>query len=959
MGESILTTLSMENHHHHPPQPSTLLSMDPAGPPEVAVSAHNDCDHELSIIQQRRVTVLSGAPDINLPLLVDQSPPQQPWDHDPMDVLEVGLGPQIYDHDAVLHLPKAGGCVGGAAGARKCAKRGDSIWGAWFFFNFYFKPALVEKSKSKIIRDANGVSGFDKSDLRLDVFLVQHDMENMYMWVFKERPENALGKMQLRSYMNGHSRQGEPQFPFSVDKGFMRSHRMQRKQYRGLSNPQCVHGIEVVRSPNLSVVAEADRKKWMELTGRDLSFSIPLEAYDFESWRNLPSTDFELERPPPPLKSTSHPNSRKLLNGSGLNLSTQPSNHAGGDCMDLSPVYNKRRKDFFSHGANEDVCMSGNPYSDRPQDTEVHPAEPSWVNEFTGVMRHACGPVTAAKTIYEDEEGYLIMVSLPFSDQQRVKVSWKNTLTHGIVKISCVSTARMPYVKRHDRTFRLTDPSPEHCPPGEFVREIPLATRIPEDAKLEAYYDESGTVLEIMVPKHSAGPEEHEVRVCMRPPHLGANELMPDRIRVLLGTSVRNKRRQTWSVEVGLGGGKLNPAGGQIGAFWRDPSNGEGDCQWRAAYHHEAASDSFATPVFQFFSEICLWMLSAYHAFAETLSSLQPNLRILVTGGAGFIGSHLVDKLMENEKNEVIVVDNYFTGSKDNLKKWVGHPRFELIRHDVTEKLLVEVDQIYHLACPASPIFYKYNPVKFDCLSIHMSYILNFEVITSAFDIYQTIKTNVIGTLNMLGLAKRVGARILLTSTSEVYGDPLEHPQKEEYWGNVNPIGVRSCYDEGKRVAETLMFDYHRQHGIVTFSVIDYLDFNHKFANSFCSVANRGEPLTVQSPGTQTRSFCYVSDMVDGLIRLMEGEHTGPINIGNPGEFTMMELAEAVKELIDPAVPVKIVENTPDDPRQRKPDITKAKELLGWEPKITLREGLPLMEDDFRQRLGVPKRHID
>ncbi|KAL5707084.1 UDP-glucuronate decarboxylase [Ranunculus cassubicifolius] len=233
------------------------------------------------------------------------------------------------------------------------------------------------------------------------------------------------------------------------------------------------------------------------------------------------------------------------------------------------------------------------------------------------------------------------------------------------------------------------------------------------------------------------------------------------------------------------------------------------------------------------------------------------------TGGAGFIGSHLVDKLMENEKNEVIVADNYFTGSKDNLKKWIGHPRFELIRHDVTEPLLVEVDRIYHLACPASPIFYKYNAVK-------------------------TIKTNVIGTLNMLGLAKRVGARILLTSTSEVYGDPLVHPQTEEYWGNVNPIGVRSCYDEGKRVAETLMFDYHRQHGI--------------------------------------------------------------------GEFTMMELAETVKELIDPEVKVQVVENTPDDLRQRKPDITKAKELLGWEPKVSLREGLPLMEEDFRQRLEVPKK---
>ncbi|KAL5130213.1 UDP-glucuronic acid decarboxylase 5 [Glycine soja] len=313
----------------------------------------------------------------------------------------------------------------------------------------------------------------------------------------------------------------------------------------------------------------------------------------------------------------------------------------------------------------------------------------------------------------------------------------------------------------------------------------------------------------------------------------------------------------------------------------------------------------------------------------------QSNMRILVTGGAGFIGSHLVDKLMENEKNEVIVADNFFTGSKDNLKKWIGHPRFELIRHDVTEQLLIEVDQIYHLACPASPIFYKYNPVK-------------------------TIKTNVIGTLNMLGLAKRVGARILLTSTSEVYGDPLEHPQPESYWGNVNPIGVRSCYDEGKRVAETLMFDYHRQHGIEiriarifnTYGPRMNID-DGRVVSNFIAQAIRGEPLTVQVPGTQTRSFCYVSDMVDGLIRLMEGENTGPINIGNPGEFTMIELAENVKELINPKVEINMVENTPDDPRQRKPDITKAKELLGWEPKVKLRDGLPLMEEDFRQRLGV------
>ncbi|KAG5607713.1 hypothetical protein H5410_029205 [Solanum commersonii] len=345
----------------------------------------------------------------------------------------------------------------------------------------------------------------------------------------------------------------------------------------------------------------------------------------------------------------------------------------------------------------------------------------------------------------------------------------------------------------------------------------------------------------------------------------------------------------------------------------------------------------------------------------------QANMRILVTGGAGFIGSHLVDKLMENEKNEVIVADNYFTGSKDNLKKWIGHPRFELIRHDVTEPLLIEVDQIYHLACPASPIFYKYNPVK-------------------------TIKTNVIGTLNMLGLAKRTGARsessslctyylvlgnvdplshhlflgqnrILLTSTSEVYGDPLVHPQDETYWGNVNPIGVRSCYDEGKRVAETLMFDYHRQHGIEiriarifnTYGPRMNID-DGRVVSNFIAQAIRDEPLTVQLPGTQTRSFCYVSDMVNGLMRLMDGENTGPINIGNPGEFTMLELAENVKELINPEVKIITVENTPDDPRQRKPDITKAKELLGWEPKVKLRDGLPLMEEDFRDRLGISRK---
>ncbi|KAK9290746.1 hypothetical protein L1049_008922 [Liquidambar formosana] len=500
MGDSLLTALTMENHH-----PSTLLSMDSSA------SSHDELDLEMN-----RQIILSRPPDINLPLSAERSPPPQPWNSDPCDILDVGLGSQIYETETFLSIPKVG---------RKCAKRVDSIWGAWFFFSFYFKPVLNEKSKAKIVRDSNGVSGFDKTDLKLEVFMVQHDMENMYMWVFKERPENALGKMQLRSYMNGHSRGGERPFPFSVDKGFVRSHRMQRKHYRGLSNPQCVHGIQVVSSPNLMGLDEEERKRWIELTGRDLNFSIPPEASDFSSWRNLPNTDFELERPPPPLKNNSNSQSKKLLNGSGLNLSTQASIHSNGDGMELSPVSSKRRKDFFPHGNDDDCYLAVNPPSDRVSDMEIQPNERQWLNEFSGVMRNVYGPVTAAKTIYEDEEGYLIIISLPFVDLQRVKVSWRNTLTHGIIKVSCVSTSRMPFIKRRERTFKLTDPSSEHCPPGEFIREIPLSTRIPEDANIEAYYDGPGSVLEIMVPKLRVGPEEHEVRVCLRP-HLGANELM-------------------------------------------------------------------------------------------------------------------------------------------------------------------------------------------------------------------------------------------------------------------------------------------------------------------------------------------------------------------------------------------------------------------------------------------------
>jgi len=316
------------------------------------------------------------------------------------------------------------------------------------------------------------------------------------------------------------------------------------------------------------------------------------------------------------------------------------------------------------------------------------------------------------------------------------------------------------------------------------------------------------------------------------------------------------------------------------------------------------------------------------------VSPLRKERRVLVTGGAGFVGSHLVDKLLKRG-DSVIVIDNYFTGRKENVVHHLGNPKFELIRHDVVEPILLEVDEIYHLACPASPVFYKFNPVK-------------------------TIKTNVMGTLNMLGLAKRVGAKFLLTSTSEVYGDPLEHPQTEAYWGNVNPIGVRSCYDEGKRTAETLTMDYHRGADVDvriarifnTYGPRMLID-DGRVVSNFVAQAIRGDPMTVYGDGKQTRSFQYVSDLVDGLVALMDGKHIGPFNLGNPGEFTMLELAEVVKEVIDPRAQVVYRENTADDPHKRKPDITKAKTLLGWEPKIALREGLPLMVDDFKERLSV------
>ena len=305
----------------------------------------------------------------------------------------------------------------------------------------------------------------------------------------------------------------------------------------------------------------------------------------------------------------------------------------------------------------------------------------------------------------------------------------------------------------------------------------------------------------------------------------------------------------------------------------------------------------------------------------------------LVTGGAGFLGSHLVDRLMEAGE-EVICLDNYFTGRKANIARWIGHPRFELIRHDVTEPIKLEVDRIWHLACPASPIHYQFNPVK-------------------------TAKTSFLGTYNMLGLARRVGARLLLASTSEVYGDPEVHPQPESYWGSVNPIGVRSCYDEGKRIAETLCFDYQRMNDVEVrvariFNTYGprMLPDDGRVVSNFIVQALRGEPLTLYGDGSQTRSFCYVSDLIEGLVRLMNGDSCGPINLGNPDEFTIRELAELVRMQINPDL--RLVEKPlpEDDPQQRQPSIDLARQQLDWQPTVSLEQGLAPTIDSFRNLLG-------
>lgn len=309
-------------------------------------------------------------------------------------------------------------------------------------------------------------------------------------------------------------------------------------------------------------------------------------------------------------------------------------------------------------------------------------------------------------------------------------------------------------------------------------------------------------------------------------------------------------------------------------------------------------------------------------------------MRILVTGGAGFIGSHLCERLL-GQGHDVICLDNFFTGSKDNIIHLMDNHRFELIRHDIVEPILLEVDRIYNLACPASPVHYQYNPVK-------------------------TVKTSVMGTINMLGMAKRVKARILQASTSEVYGDPQVHPQTEEYWGNVNPIGIRSCYDEGKRIAETLMMDYHRQNGVDIRIIRIFNTYGPRMAendgrvvSNFILQALRNEDITVYGDGSQTRSFCYVDDLVEGMIRMMECEgFIGPVNLGNPVENTILEFAEKIITITKSSSKIVFKTLPQDDPKQRQPNISLATGKLNWQPLVDLETGLVRTADYFAARLN-------
>ena len=323
------------------------------------------------------------------------------------------------------------------------------------------------------------------------------------------------------------------------------------------------------------------------------------------------------------------------------------------------------------------------------------------------------------------------------------------------------------------------------------------------------------------------------------------------------------------------------------------------------------------------------------------MKNYNPNKRVLVTGGAGFLGSHLCDRLIQDGA-DVLCLDNFFTGTKQNVRHLIEHPSFELMRHDITFPLYVEVDRIYNLACPASPIHYQHDPV-------------------------QTTKTSVHGAINMLGLAKRVKARILQASTSEIYGDPEIHPQKESYWGRVNPVGLRSCYDEGKRCAETLFFDYQRQHNLDIKVVRIFNTYGPRMhpndgrvVSNFIVQALKGEDITIYGDGRQTRSFCYVDDLIEGFVRMMNSEQgfTGPVNMGNPSEFTMLELAEKILRLVGGKSKPTFCSLPTDDPKQRQPDISLAKQKLDWKPKISLEDGLKETINYFKKMMDLQPQFI-